>query len=59
MSKSKKISEIDYELGVICRVCDSATMYDDDCGCFICVVCEQRKKIENENINNNRTMGII
>jgi hypothetical protein len=51
MKKKKKISEIDYELGVICRLCDSVTMYDDDCGCHICIICEQRKKIENENSN--------
>jgi hypothetical protein len=44
----KKISESDYELGIICRVCDSVTMYDDDCGCHICIICEKRKEVENE-----------
>jgi hypothetical protein len=59
MKLNKKTSQSDYDLGVICKVCDSVTMYDHDCGCHICIICEQRKKIENENIDNNSSMGII
>jgi hypothetical protein len=58
MKKNKKTSQSDYDLGVICEVCDSVTMYDDDSGCHICIICKYREKIENENNNNNSTMGI-
>lgn len=53
MKSKKKVSELDYELGVICRVCDSVTFYDDDCGCHICLVCKRRKEFENEKNKNN------
>lgn len=49
----KKVSELDYELGVICRVCDSVTFYDDNCGCHICLICERREQFKNEQNKNN------
>ena len=58
MKKKKNHQPSDYELGVRCEVCDSLTIYDDDCGCLICFICRERKKIEYENTTDNRTMGI-
>ncbi len=49
-SKKQKYPQSSYDLGVICEVCDSVTMYDDECGCFICVVCEQEKERDKETL---------
>ena len=44
-------------LYTICRVCNAALYYNDDCGCLECIICEQRNKIKNENIQTNNPMG--
>ena len=35
-------------LYTICRVCNAALYYNDDCGCLECIICEQKNKIKNE-----------
>jgi hypothetical protein len=53
----KKKSKPIHTLTTICRVCNAALYYNDDCGCLECIICEQRNKIKNENKKSNNTMG--
>ncbi len=57
MKNKKKISKPIHTLTTICRVCNAALYYNDDCGCLECIICEQRNKIKNENKKSNNTMG--